>query len=78
MAEKERKVQDQINLEIFEKERQEVERQLQQKPDHSKAMSSKLIQGWTMLEECCPDCFIPIMRKGKESICVSCNNAYQR
>ena len=31
--------------------------------DASKAMSVLLLQGWSMLAESCPDCYVPIMRK---------------
>jgi uncharacterized Zn finger protein (UPF0148 family) len=45
----------------------------------SSKMGTLLLQGWAMLEECCEDCNVPLMRnrtKDKE-ICVQCNRDYK-
>jgi uncharacterized Zn finger protein (UPF0148 family) len=42
-------------------------------------MGSLLLQGWAMLEECCDECNVPLMRnraKDKE-VCVECNRDYK-
>ena len=46
--------------------------------DSSKAMSELLMQGWSMLADTCPDCFVPIMRSRdkKEDKCVGCGTDY--
>ena len=41
-------------------------------------MGSLLLKGWTMLDESCPDCFMPIMRnKNKQEVCPMCDREYQ-
>ena len=40
----------------------------------SKAMGDLLLQGWTMLQESCDDCNVPLMRnKKQEMVCVGCD-----
>ena len=42
-------------------------------------MGSLLLQGWAMLEDCCEQCNVPLMRnrtKDKE-VCVECNRDYK-
>lgn len=51
------------------------------KKDPSEALGEKLLQGWTMLGEACPneECQgVPLMRerKSKRMLCVSCNTFY--
>ena len=45
----------------------------------SKKMGQLLLQGWAMMADSCPDCFVPIMknRKNNEEVCVICDKAYQ-
>jgi len=42
-------------------------------------MGQLLLQGWAMMAESCPDCFVPIMknRKQNEEVCVICGTDYQ-
>merc|ERR1712137_96993 len=42
--------------------------------DPSSKLGEKLLQGWTMLEDACPRCNIPLMRKpkSKDMLCVGC------
>ncbi|KAJ3314815.1 Coiled-coil domain-containing protein 42 [Boothiomyces sp. JEL0838] len=49
----------------------------QKKNDPSNLMGQLLIQGWTMLDSCCKECNVPLMKKGNENLCVSCNNKIQ-
>ena len=43
------------------------------KNDSSSKLAQKLLEGWSMLEECCPDCFVPLMKPRKgPALCVSC------
>ena len=44
------------------------------KKDTSGALAAKLLAGWTMLEESCPNCHVPLVRQKnkKEMLCVSC------
>lgn len=37
-----------------------------------------LLQGWTMLEECCDQCNVPLMRSKdkKQELCVECKRNY--
>ena len=44
----------------------------------SKKMSDKLLKGWTMLEDCCPDCFVPLMKKKNEIMCVGCDCSFPK
>ncbi|KAJ3275527.1 hypothetical protein HDV01_000354 [Terramyces sp. JEL0728] len=46
--------------------------QTNSKPDPSRLMGKLLLQGWTMLENCCPSCNVPLMKKEMETYCVSC------
>ena len=41
----------------------------------SQQLGVLLLQGWTMLEECCDDCNVPLMRSRdkKQELCVQCN-----
>ena len=40
-------------------------------------MGELLLQGWAMMGESCPDCFVPIMKsRNKEEVCVVCGTAY--
>lgn len=40
----------------------------------SSKLAQKLLRGYTMLEECCPDCLVPLMRLKKEAaVCVGCD-----
>ena len=40
----------------------------------SSKLAQKLLKGYTMLEECCPDCLVPLMRLKKEpAVCVGCD-----
>lgn len=42
--------------------------------DSSAKLAQKLLEGYTMLEECCPDCLIPLMRPRKgNAVCVGCD-----
>ncbi len=52
-----------------------VSPQADQQFDSSSLLSKKLLEGYTMLEECCTRCLIPIMRdrSGVEQ-CIICNN----
>ena len=44
------------------------------KQDVSAILGQKLLEGWTMLEEACDDCNVPLMRNREgEVICFSCN-----
>lgn len=44
-----------------------------EKDQTSGKLAEKLLEGWTMLEECCPDCLVPLMRPKKgAAVCVSC------
>jgi uncharacterized Zn finger protein (UPF0148 family) len=45
----------------------------------SQKMGALLLQGWAMLEECCEECNVPLMRnrtKDKE-VCVQCDRDYK-
>lgn len=45
--------------------------------DVSKKLASKLLKGWKMMEECCPDCFVPLMQsKQGKNICVECESDF--
>eukprot|EP00002_Diphylleia_rotans_P016223 TRINITY_DN3154_c0_g1_i3.p1 TRINITY_DN3154_c0_g1~~TRINITY_DN3154_c0_g1_i3.p1 ORF type:complete len:170 (+),score=33.28 TRINITY_DN3154_c0_g1_i3:133-642(+) len=44
---------------------------------HSAAIAKKLLEGWTLLNDCCPkpDCTVPLVRnRNGQLFCVSCNN----
>ncbi|KAJ3318779.1 hypothetical protein HDV06_007030 [Boothiomyces sp. JEL0866] len=41
--------------------------------DPSKLMGQLLLQGWTMLDSCCHECNVPLMKKGAELLCVACD-----
>lgn len=42
--------------------------------DHSSLIASKLLQGWTLLAESCPQCLTPLVRnRQKQVYCVSCS-----
>lgn len=45
----------------------------------SNDMGKLLLQGWAMLEECCCDCNVPLMRSPKkdQEICVQCGKDYK-
>jgi len=67
------------SIDSFEKEeeyenmifKREAERR--KSDEMSKKMGEYLLQGWTMLEDCCLDCLFPLMRSKKgEVICVGC------
>lgn len=46
----------------------------QEKADPSKLLSDKMLQGWALLETCCPVCSTPLARdKAKRMFCVSCD-----
>ena len=38
-----------------------------------KAVGDKLLEGWTMLAESCLDCFVPLMKKNGQTMCVGCD-----
>jgi len=42
--------------------------------DTSAQMGQLLLQGWTMLEDVCCECYVPIMenKRAKKRLCVSC------
>ena len=42
-------------------------------------MGQLLLQGWAMLEACCDDCNVPLMRnRAKDSeLCVECGKDYK-
>ena len=44
----------------------------------SQNMGALLIQGWTMMEESCDTCNVPLMqsRDKKQELCVECNKNY--
>ena len=45
-----------------------------EKPDPSKLLSDKMLQGWALLETSCPVCSTPLVRdKAKRMLCVSCD-----
>lgn len=47
--------------------------------DSSSKLAKKLLEGWTMLEECCPDCLIPLMRPRKgPAVCVGCDYEWEK
>lgn len=47
--------------------------------DSSSKLAKKLLEGWTMLEECCPDCLIPLMKPRKgPAICVGCGYEWEK
>lgn len=79
VSEKEIDLTEQKPLDLKETPKPQKETLLKETPlkkeDPSKKLAQKLLEGWTMLEECCPDCFVPLMkpRKGGSAICVSCD-----
>lgn len=36
--------------------------EVSKKSDHSSDIASKLLQGWTLLGQCCPVCITPLVR----------------
>jgi len=42
------------------------------KNDVSKKIGEYLIRGWTMLQEHCPNCIVPLMKKEEKMMCVAC------
>ena len=40
--------------------------------ENSAEVGRRLLAGWTMLAESCPQCLIPLMRKSGETECVGC------
>jgi uncharacterized Zn finger protein (UPF0148 family) len=38
----------------------------------TKKMGDYLLKGWTMLQDSCPQCAVPLMKKDDNTICVSC------
>jgi len=51
----------------------------QKKDDASSKLAQKLLEGWAMLEECCPNCMVPLMKPKKGSaICVSCDYQWEK
>ena len=67
-----------LDFQAVESEPQEQEmvlkpKQERVKDDTSSKLAKKLLEGWAMLEECCPDCLVPLMRPRKgTAVCVSC------
>lgn len=42
--------------------------------DHSAALAEKLLQGWALLQEHCPQCFTPLVRnRQRKMYCVACS-----
>ena len=47
------------------------------KDDASSKLGVLLLKGWTMMEEACYDCNVPLMKnKQNELLCVNCNAIY--
>ena len=47
----------------------------QEKPDCSKKLAEKMLQGWTLLGTNCPNCCVPLVQQSKQDkrmFCVSC------
>ena len=46
----------------------------------SNEMGQLLLKGWAMLEECCEDCQVPLMRSPDKSseLCVQCKKDYKK
>ena len=42
-------------------------------------MGVLLLQGWAMMEACCEECNVPLMRSRdkKQEVCVQCNKDYK-
>ncbi|MCO5559026.1 hypothetical protein L7F22_012618 [Adiantum nelumboides] len=41
--------------------------------DHSASLAEKLLQGWALLQEHCPQCFTPLVRnRQRKMYCVAC------
>lgn len=46
--------------------------------DKTNKLGPYLLSGWTMLEDACPNCLLPLVRnKQKEIICANCGKDYQ-
>ena len=45
----------------------------------SQDMGTLLLKGWAMLEACCEDCSVPLMRSPdkKQEICVECKTDFK-